>query len=428
MRKGLLTTLILLGISSILHCQKLYTEAYECYKTDSTKAFSNLALFLEEASGEDLGKGQFLLGYIRQYYGHENQAIHHYYEALKYYPRNEIAGDIYNKIGSLFLQAGSPDNALSYFEEARNIWGKDNLSKQSIAYLKIGQCQMFMDNWTKAHESLERALHLAIESGSKKRTFEALKSLGILNFEQGYFHRSIKNYNDALIYASNRNDSATILNNKGNSLLSLNSLDSAQALLDGSISMRSETNQDLLTPYYNLARVALANSDTALSISYLENSVAGNRLHRLHQGMRQSYELLKELLYKKGEIEKYVAYSREFDHLMFENVEEFESLERTVDLLQMARTEEKISYEMARNRDFWLKVLSWSIGLTTAIVLLGYIFYRRRQLQQMADVSENLVPEGHEHLKTVIRILKLSNREYKRNYDELKDLHANKKS
>ena len=414
--------------------QSLYKQARSNYQ-DSTIAFPLLNEYEKNAKGEELGNSHFLRGYIYKQYGMRTKASVSYFQALQYYDQSDIvAGSVNNELGIIFLESGSVDRALQYFQKAKNIWDDDDDYYMAIANLKIAECHFFKQNMILALEHYTKSLKHANDNYSSKerhgkltnndrlRVYEALTEFATFKFNQKLYHLAIKHNQDALIYASNAYDSGRVLNDIGNSLMALESNDTILHYFERAIEAKKRYGVDNLYTYYNLGRYWLMNSDTAKAINYYRTALTKSDKGYVDQDLVDTYTLLKNLLYEQGEIELYAAYSRTFDSVMIKHVSAAYDLQQQVDILELERARNMIIRQEESQRRLY-QFIGWgSISLAIIISLFVYIFYYRRQLQRQADIAESLIPEGYDHLKKNIRLLKLQSKESKKDADTYKKL------
>ncbi len=184
-------------------------------------------------------------------------------------------------MGHLHRGLGDPESAIDYYLQALAIWeglNSDFRFLRSIAEIKIGETYLYLGEWPKALERINRSLNLAraVDAGQIEAT--ALMFRGLAFQKSGELQKALDTFNLALtkIGVTERHDMrAAVLHYLGESYLSLGELGKAEANLKEALSIRRYFNhyEDQAATLSALAQVERAKGQLSSSLVTVESAL-----------------------------------------------------------------------------------------------------------------------------------------------------------
>ncbi len=356
----------------------------------------------------------------------------------------------YNDLGIIFYDKENYDSAIALYNKAIEIRKKLN-DELGIAklYNKIGIVYQKQGVFDKALENQFASLHLFEKFKNDFGTAYALNNIGILNQNLGRFNEAIEYHkrslaikekikdrigvagsfvniaNIYLITQDYKNAELTYLkaietarelgdkeylsnalNNIGNLYKITKQYDKAIASITESLDIRKslEDSKGIVSCYGNLGDIYFEKkeyktADTIFNKALLIGTKAVNCLPEINK-VYLSYSKLYETIGDSAKaLNFYKLYSTTKDSLYTDQVgSKFAELETKYKTLEQNEQIQKQQFQIAK-RNYWIIVTS---GLLILGGLIGYLFYRRKQLQQKNKLQAEVLHQQELATKAVL--------------------------
>ena len=232
------------------------------------EAFAQQAIDLAQANGMENLKANGLIDLGNVFFTRDSEEAEKFFkESLDYarsYKLRPVEARALLSIGSLRLQLGDPENALSYAEQALPFFQQGNYRKQvSQALSLISRANSLTGNYAAVLKQFAEQLQLAEKAGDPAETATAHSSIGITLVQQEQFPQALDHFEkSAEIYKALDNLQAIgySLTNRGNALWQLGrDVEARKAFADASpIAERPEAKFKGLQVWLHLAQARQA--------------------------------------------------------------------------------------------------------------------------------------------------------------------------
>ncbi len=333
--------------------------------------------------------------------------------------KNGLISDL-NQYGHMFLKQGIYDRAQQYLFEALGMAEelKDSLLMVSII-TNIGESFIYQENWEKAREYASLGVNMSAKKGVKQMEAVNWKNVGLARQLLGDVEGALAGYRKALdIYQHSIIDQAEIVTLQMRLAEILEEkADYQEAIyyLDRVLKAKERYSDKLsmLDIQLIMSRLYLRMRDYPNAIRLLQNTEKiSSQLHS-NIGKSNTYQLMSEAYAQMNDFrqaylfqQKYVSYrdslfNEERETIIYESEQRFLKEKK---IRENAELEAKVAvkqYEIEKKtRQNYM--LNGGIGLLSLVILLlGYVFFKRRQLLRQKLITLEKAYEA-ENLRSFI--------------------------
>jgi signal transduction histidine kinase len=413
---------------------KLYGDiSWELMANDINMSLSyaqkELALAMKTKRNEDIAQAESDIGNIYNRKSNYDTALIHYNNALKLRmdlkQEKKVAG-IYTNIATVYMRQ-------SKFKEALNINFKTlkvfeqiaDTAKQAIVLGNIGNLYVELDQNKLAENFFYQGLRLARLAKSKLLEGNMLVQIGGIQFDKGIINNKVvsKVHLDSAFYffseaekiLMNLNVSynlAVVYNNLGRIYVQYSDYDKAISYYNKALDLRIALNDVYGTgmSYLNLGRVYALKANYDLSKNYFMKCIPIFMEAKNYINLKQAYGELSEVFEAKkdylGAMKYHQLYSQYADSVYTnENAQHLAEMQTKYETekkdleLSKSKTELLLKDEEAKQKN---TIIFSVIALAMLVFISGYFFYRKKQIQQKAEMDAELASQKELRAKSVI--------------------------
>jgi signal transduction histidine kinase len=413
---------------------KTYNELTWQYRNiDRQKAisFGNNALELGARLNFDKGVAQAYndMGIIYFDMANFSKALEFYNKAFEIRKRqNDTKGmaALHNKIGILYQKQGNYDKALDNQLKALSLYEKIKFDFGiSYSLNNIGIVHQNMGNYDAALQFQQKSILLKEKLGDKF-------GLAASYVNVGNIYLLIKNYAKCEKYYSlaeqlsrkigNKEYLSNTLNNYGSYFIKTNQLDKAHLYIDESLAIREQMKdyKGVVSCMANLADVFTRKKQFDTAIVLLMNGlIVADSFATCRPEIPKLYKQLSVVYEEKKDFKNALLMQRKYadrnDSLYTDDLKAtFADLQTKYETAQKEQIIQTQQFELSK-KNFWIAGILISLFLT---MLLGYSYYRRKQLLQQKMRQKEIMDQQDLATKAVIEA---EERERKRIASDLHD-------
>lgn len=441
---------------------------YDQQKFDTAIHLYTQAMLLRKKDNDKLGMARLYnkIGIVYQKKGDFSTALENQISALNFFTEvnNEI-GIAYslNNIGILNQNLGLLDEAIKYHLRSLSIKEKlkDNYGMAG-SYVNIGNIYYLQEEYEKAKEFYVRCVTIARKIGDKEYLSNALNNLSRVQIKNREYPAAIQTINESLALRTSLHDTKGIvscLNNMGKAYYEMSQYDKAIEVLERALEKGqgvASCKPDLIETYNTLSLVfaSLKQYDNALvakdSMAAIKETIFDNSLKDKFAELQTRYETLQKeqkiaLLNKDNSIKALQLRNQglELEQNLFELTQNklalseaqlnitknqlelqqknkiiltnrLEAANTAIKVTELNKTAQIQKLELNKKR----AQIAIILGVFSFVILLGYLFYRRRYFKQKVNYQKALLQQQQQAAQNV---LAAEERERKRLAQELHD-------
>ena len=357
---------------------------------------SYLKICEEFGTDQDKADAYWMMAWVTGSLENDNVALEYYLKAKTYYLRQgeeSTIANIYNNIGTIFMNAKKFEKARSYFFQSIKINQRFNdLSKLTRNYFNLTLCEMRDKNYDQSLIYLDKATEYANELSSSERVNDLINLKGIIYYYQENYSTARKYYFQAIIHIDSAENKARRLgmayNNIGETYREEGDYQKASEYFEKAMVFKKQyaNPESVASTLINISKLALLQNQPETAIAFLEETFNILDNDRMYPKLKEASELLVEAYKNKKhfspeDFNKILNLNKEYidyiDELKLEKDQKVTTL-----IVDHGEIKEEAQYLQKKEKSIQKRSL-WII-VSASVVVLGLLillYYREKRFK-----------------------------------------------
>ncbi len=285
------------------------------------KKIDSLENIINSSSKNDSVKINRLIKLSRLYINENtNKAIEFQEEALKISKKiNYKIGMIksHNNLSKIYTAKSDFTIAISHANLAINLNNNEFQEELQLSYLLLGQCYLFLNNFTDSTKYLTQSLKIAEKLNDNLKIAKIYNNIAIIYNKQSFFDKEMESYNKALSYLNNDNSlqalklKKTINSNTGWVYFEKVQYDKALQMFEESYAfdLKNNDKQGIALDTRSLASVFRETGNYEKALDYFKQSLFIYKELDNKSGQGDLYREIGNVYYLTNDLQKALSYT-----------------------------------------------------------------------------------------------------------------------